>query len=207
MFSSAGAAVKPWKPIFWQISLLSFHFCNTCFHVRHHVGQRTCSPKHQKLVRRPKFLFSFRNASLSVPALASPEGNKAGLLLFGNLSRPLVNNCTGHCGVYLYAWRLCGCVHCHLKSLKPTHVHIYCAAYSHSTTQQKHSRLLTRLFVSSAATSTSVLSFWLFRPAVLSLGIVFTSLRRRGWWCDWGAVCGHQGGECAFISVAKSLSF
>lgn len=48
------------------------------------------------------FLFSFTNARLSVPALASPEGNKASVLLFGNLSHPHVNNCAGHCVGFIY---------------------------------------------------------------------------------------------------------
>lgn len=57
----------------------------------------------QKKSRVVFFLFSFRNARLSVPAPASPEGNKASLLLFGNLSQPHVNNCAGHCGGFIYA--------------------------------------------------------------------------------------------------------
>lgn len=82
---------------------------------------KTCCFKRQKPIRRPEFLFSFRNARLSVPAHASPQrGIKAGLLIFGNSSHPHVNSCVGHWGVYLCVWWLCGCVYQHVNK---THTH------------------------------------------------------------------------------------
>lgn len=67
----------------------------------------TCCLQRQKLVKKPEFLFSFWNTSLSVPDPDSPEGNKASSLLFGNSTHPHVNNCTGYSVGFIYVFDDC----------------------------------------------------------------------------------------------------
>lgn len=107
--SSVGAIIKLEKARFSLFSHCSdATFLQCCMKAEHCYSQCqclcwpwTCCSKHQMLVRSSEFLFSFRNARLSIPALSSPGwGNKAGLLLFGHLSHPLVNSCGGHWGFY-----------------------------------------------------------------------------------------------------------